>query len=178
MPFAVPLPFVTVQVSAGLEGCVSTVTLYVLPAFNGVLKVNEVAPDATEKLFPPLFCSTNPDPVNPEIVPPIVYVVVEHATCTFVTFPFAVPLPFVTVQTCTGPEGCVSTLTLYALPGATAVENVNEVAPDATERLFPPLFCNTNPDPVRPEIVPPIVYVVVALPVPVKFKVVGLATPV
>ena len=69
---AVPLPLVTAQVSAGLEGCVRTVTLYVPPLGIGVLNANDVAPDATARLFPPLSCSTSPEPERPEIVPPIV----------------------------------------------------------------------------------------------------------
>src|ERR1017187_1263501 len=35
-----------------------------------------------------------------------------HATCTFVTFALAVPLPFVTVQVSDGLDGCVRTVTL------------------------------------------------------------------
>ena len=45
---AVPLPLVTVQFSVGLDGCVSTVTLYVLPALMAWLNVELVAPEFTD----------------------------------------------------------------------------------------------------------------------------------
>jgi hypothetical protein len=154
---AVPLPFVTVQVSAGLAGSVSTVTLYAPPLFTGVVNVN--APFAlTGKLFPPLSCNTSPDPLSPLTLPPIVYVtvVVVHATATFVTFALVVPLPFVTAHVCAGLDGWVSTVTLYAAPLFTGVENVN--APFAvTDKLFPPLSWSTSPDPASPLTLPPIV---------------------
>src|SRR5579885_3213351 len=48
-----------------------------------------------------------------------------QTTWTFVTFAVAVPLPLFTVQFCVGLPGCVETVTLYVLPPATAVANVN-----------------------------------------------------
>jgi len=84
---------------------------------------------------------------------------VVHVTWTLVTFARAVPLPFDTTQFCVGLEGCVRTVTLYALPLTIAVENVKVVALALTDRLSPPLFCNANPEPVRPETVPPMLYV-------------------
>src|SRR5580692_6406380 len=68
---AVPLPFVTVQVSAGLDGCVSTVTLYGAPLLIGAVNVN--LPFALMgKLLPLLSCSTRPVPESPLTLPPIV----------------------------------------------------------------------------------------------------------
>ena len=77
-----------------------------------MLKVNDVAPAAMVRLLVPLSCRTKPVPVRPEMVPPMVYVVVEHVTATLVTFPVAVPLPFATEQVCVGFVGCVRTVTL------------------------------------------------------------------
>jgi hypothetical protein len=82
---------------------------------------------------------------------------VVHVTWTLVTFALAVPLPFVTTQFCAGFEGCVRTVTLYAAPLAMAVVNVKVVAPALTDKLLPPLSCNTSPVPVRPETLPPMV---------------------
>jgi len=113
---AVPLPLVTAQVSAGLDGCVRTVTLYVPPLGIGVLNVKAVAAEATATLLLLLSCSTKPEPERPEIVPPIVYVVALQATWMFVTFALAVPLPLVTAQVSAGLEGCVRTVTLYVPP--------------------------------------------------------------
>ena len=76
------------------------------------------------------------------------YVFVVQVTWTFVTFEFAVPLPFVTRQVCAGLDGCVSTVTLYALPPARGWLKVNAVAPEVTDRLLPPLSCSTSPLPV------------------------------
>src|SRR6516165_7953997 len=69
---AVPEPFVTVQVCAGLLGCVETATLYV--PLTAVVKVNDPFP-LIARLSVPLSVSTNPVPVSPLTVPPIVKVV-------------------------------------------------------------------------------------------------------
>ena len=111
-PVAVPLPLATEQVCTGFVGCVKTVTMYAPPLGICVLKVNDVAPAAMVRLLVPLSCRTRPVPVRPEIVPPMVYVVVLQVTATFVTFPVAVPLPFVTEQVWVGFVGCVKTVTL------------------------------------------------------------------
>jgi hypothetical protein len=74
---------------------------------------------------------------------------------TFVTLPLAVPLPLLTEQY--NPVGCVNTVTVYVAPLLIAMGKVNVVAPFATDKLLPALFCNTNPNAVRPVIVPPIV---------------------
>src|SRR6478735_2939904 len=67
---AVPLPLATVQVCPA--GCVSTVTAYALPLLTAVGNVK--APfDETERLPPPLFCSTTVPP-RPVTLPPMVYV--------------------------------------------------------------------------------------------------------
>src|SRR5579862_250763 len=103
--------------------------------------------------------------------PPVCPVV--HVTTTVVTFAVAVPLPLLIAHTCVGLDGWVSTATAYAPPLATAVLKVKVVAPALTERLLPPLFCSTSPLPVRPETVPPTVYVVeppVLLSVPLHPK--------
>jgi hypothetical protein len=69
---AVPEPFVTVQVCAGLLGCADTVTLYA--PLTAVLNVNGPFP-LIVRLSEPLSWSTNPVPVSPVTVPPIVKVV-------------------------------------------------------------------------------------------------------
>ncbi len=72
---AVPLPMVTTQFCAGLEGCVRTVTAYVVPLAMAVAKVK--LPFAlTGRLSPPLSSSTRPVPERPETATPIVYVTV------------------------------------------------------------------------------------------------------
>jgi hypothetical protein len=124
--------------------------------------VNVNAPFAvTGKLFPPLSSSVSPVPASPLTDPPIVNVgAAAHATATVTTFAVAVPLAPVTVQVSAGLVGCVTTVTAYASPLATAVANVN--APFAvTGKLSPPLSASTKPVPVKPVTVPPIVYVVV-----------------
>ena len=113
-PDAVPVPLFTVQVCAGLVGCVRTVTAYAPPLATWVANVNDPLV-ATVRLSPPLSCNTTPvvDAFSERsyTVPPIVKPDPElHETSTFVTLPFAVPLPFVTEQT--SPVGCVSTVTL------------------------------------------------------------------
>src|SRR6267142_1510244 len=68
-----PVPPLTTHVCAGLEGCVSTVTLYAAPAARAVAKVN--APLAVMvRLSAALSCNTSPVPDNPVTVPPMVYV--------------------------------------------------------------------------------------------------------
>jgi hypothetical protein len=101
-------------------------------------------------------------------LPPIVAVTafVVQATVTDVTFAEAVPVPLVTVQVCAGLLGCVRTVTLYAPPLAIDVTNVNFVAAAATVKLSPALFCKTNPVPVSPLIVPPMVKDPLPVPVP------------
>jgi hypothetical protein len=42
-------------------------------------------------------------------------------------------------------------------PLASAVEKVNEVAPEATVSVFPPLSSRVSPEAVRPETLPPMV---------------------
>jgi hypothetical protein len=81
-----------------------------------------------------------------------------QATCTVVTFPVAVPLPFETLQFCVGLEGCVETVTLYVAPLLSGVEKV-KLPLLLTEKLLPPLSCRVSPVPAKPETVPPIVYV-------------------
>ncbi len=54
-------------------------------------------PTATVSVSASPFFKTSPSPLRPETVPPIAYVLVVHATMTFVTFaPGAVPTPFAT----------------------------------------------------------------------------------
>src|SRR5215469_3694193 len=71
---AVPEPFVTVQVCAGLLGCVDTVTAYA--PLTAVVKVNGPFP-LIVRLSEPLSCKTNPVPARPVTVPPTVNVGVE-----------------------------------------------------------------------------------------------------
>src|ERR1700722_12929081 len=81
---------------------------------------------------------------------------IEQVTRMLPTLAFAVPLPSATLQTCAGFVGCVRTVTLYIVPAASAVANVNPpLAP--TLKLSPPLSCSTNPLPARLTTVPPIV---------------------
>jgi hypothetical protein len=68
---ALPLPLITAQLSPA--GCVSTVTLYTPPLATEVAKVKLVAFALRLRSLPPLFCKTNPVPVNPATVPPTVY---------------------------------------------------------------------------------------------------------
>src|ERR1035441_9381916 len=108
--------------------------------------------------MPPFVSNTKPLPDRPEIVPPMVYLPVVHETATLVTLALAtVPLPpAVTPQVCAGLECCENTVTLKVPPLAMAVVNVK--LPFAlTDRLLPPLSCNTSPVPARPVIVPPMV---------------------
>jgi hypothetical protein len=78
---AVPLPVVTTQFCPGFVGCVCTVTAYVSPLGTSVVNVNVVAFAATVSVLVvlPLIVSTNtnPDPTNPETLPPTAYVVPE-----------------------------------------------------------------------------------------------------
>ncbi|HEX7439382.1 MAG TPA: hypothetical protein VF319_04730 [Caldimonas sp.] len=78
----------------------------------------------------------------------------EQATDTFVTSAAAiVPLPLLTVQV--WPAGCVRTVTAYAAPLASAVENTS--APLAVNvRSSAPLFCRTSV-PLSPATIPPAV---------------------
>src|SRR6516164_3527050 len=117
----------------------------------------------TVRLSPPLFCSTSPDPARPVTVPPIVNAAAAQVTCTLLTLAVAVPVPFVTVQFCAGLLGCVDTVTLY--PPLTAVTNVKGPFP-LIVRVSEPLFCSTNPVPLSPVTVPPIVKVVAFPPPP------------
>src|SRR5690348_9401751 len=68
---AVPLPFATLHVCAGLFGWVRTVTLYVVPAASAAVNV-KLPFELTARSLPPLSCRTSPDPDRPETVPPIV----------------------------------------------------------------------------------------------------------
>src|SRR5258708_37412103 len=70
-----------------------------------------------------------------------------------------VPEPFVTVQVWLGGVGCVRTLAVYAAPLASCVVKVNAVALGFTGGFPLPFSRSTCPDPVRPTIVPLIVYV-------------------
>jgi len=113
---AVPLPFATVQIWLGLEGCVSTVTAYAsVGPITGVL--NTKGPFVViVRLSPPLFCKITLElAARPDTLPPIVAVTgfVVHATATVVTFAVAVPAPVlpVTAQVCAGLVGCVTTVT-------------------------------------------------------------------
>src|SRR5690349_25077993 len=110
------------------------------------------------RLLPPLTRSTSV-PVSPDTVPPTLNVLVAQATVTLVTFAaLTVPTPWATVQV--WPEGWVSTLTLYWLAFASAVEKVNAPLTEIV-RLSAPLFCNTTL-PGSPETVPPTVKVLAA----------------
>jgi hypothetical protein len=79
-----------------------------------------------------------------------------HVIWTVVTLAVAVPLPLTTVQVCEGLEGGVATVTLKALPVATAVGKVKGPLAEIV-RLSPVLFCRTIPVPVIPVTVPPMV---------------------
>ena len=88
-----------------------------------------------------------------EKTPQLRVIAVTHAKVTLITFAVAVPVPLVIVQN--NPVGWVFTVTAYA--PLTFVANVKLVAPLATVRSSPALFCNTNPVAESPVIVPPIV---------------------
>lgn len=68
----VPEPEVTTHVIAGELGCVRTVTEYDSPVAKDVANENAPFPEIL-KLSPPLFCSTKPEPANPDTVPEIEY---------------------------------------------------------------------------------------------------------
>ena len=79
-----------------------------------------------------------------------------HVMLVPVTFAFVtVPAPLVTTQV--WPAGCANAVAEYGCPLATAVANVKLVLAAGTDRLSPPLFCSTSPEPVRPVIPPPTV---------------------
>lgn len=61
---AVPAPLETAQLCEGFDGCVSTVTLYVLPALRAVENVKGPLP-LIDKLLELLFCRTRPLPEDP-----------------------------------------------------------------------------------------------------------------
>ena len=69
------------------------------------------------------------------------------------------PLALITVHTCVGLTGWLSTVTAYEPPLGTV--KLYCVAPADTVRLLPPLFCSVRPEPSSPVIVPPTVKVVV-----------------
>src|SRR5579885_1824901 len=72
----VPEPLCTVQVCAGLDGCVATVTEYA-PLF-AILSRNVKSPLAVGEILPlPLSSSTSPVPSSPVMVPPTVYLTVR-----------------------------------------------------------------------------------------------------
>src|SRR5208283_3901615 len=97
---AVPDPLVTVHVCVGLVGCVCTVTLYA--PLTKVLNVNCTVPvPLMVSVSVPLSANTNPVPLSPVTVPPIVYSETQ-VTRTFVTLAEAVPDPLVTVHVCPG----------------------------------------------------------------------------
>ena len=77
-------------------------------------------------------------PLRPETVQPTVKAFVVQATETLVTLLVNVPLPEVTTQVWIGLIGWLNTVTLYAVPLASAVVKVNEPLAD-TARLLPPL---------------------------------------
>src|SRR5579859_6955348 len=90
----VPLLPLTLQVCAGLLGCVPISTSYALALATPVLKVKVVAPGAIGSASPPLSVSTRPVPVSPESVPPTGYVLVAQVTVTPSTgAPPTVPVP-------------------------------------------------------------------------------------
>jgi hypothetical protein len=124
------------------DGCVKTVTEYAPPLLTAV--ENADVPFAlTIRLFPRLFCSTTLAPDESPLT--LTLIVNPHVTAT-VTFAVAVPmllLPNVHVS----PDGCVNTVTEYAPPLLTAVENA-DVPFALTVRLFPRLFCSTTLAPV------------------------------
>src|SRR5258708_5253442 len=77
---------------------------------------------------------------------------------TLPTLPLTVPLPLTTEQVCTGVLGCVRMVTAYVAPARRGVAKVKFTLPvPLTVRLSPPLSCNVNPVPMRPETEPPIV---------------------
>src|SRR5262245_36204936 len=76
-----------------------------------VVNSNEPAAVMARSL-PPLFWRTRPAPATPLTVPPTRYVLMLHATDTFVTAaPAIVPEPFATTHVCEGFDGCVLTVT-------------------------------------------------------------------
>src|SRR5260221_12405194 len=74
---------------------------------------------------------------------------------TWPTLPWTVPLPLTTVQVCTGVLGCVRMVTAYVAPARRGVAKEKFTLPGPlTRRLSPPLSCNVNPKPRRPETEP------------------------
>src|SRR5882672_3269349 len=134
------------------------------PFVTLVGNVNTVSP-VTNKSSPALSCNSSVSPAastSPTTDPLIVNPGCVQLTCTLLMFEFAAPLPFTTEHTCAGFLGWARTVTTYAVPGLTGVVNVKGTFPvPETAKLSPPLFCTTNPDPMRPETEPPIVRPVV-----------------
>ena len=106
--------------------------------------------------LPASSCRTSEPVESPLTVALMLYEdVVVHVTCTLVTFAVAVPLPFATVQFCAGFDGCVATVTAYALPLAIAFGKAK--FPFALTASVAPLLASIRPVPDNPETVPPIV---------------------
>ena len=99
-PAIVPLPFVTVQVCVGLDGCVPTVTAYAAALARPVGNVKAPLAETGSVCAPAFNDNTRPLPDKPLTVPPTVKVgVAAHVTATLVTFaPAIVPLPLLTEQ--------------------------------------------------------------------------------
>src|SRR4051812_18364180 len=77
--FTLPVPFVTVHVWLGADGCDFTVTAKSAPLGTGDVKTKSPS-DVIVRSFPRLFCRTSPDPVSPVTFPPTVKLSIEHAT--------------------------------------------------------------------------------------------------
>src|SRR5512138_2787479 len=105
-----------------------------------------------DRSLPPLSCTTSPAPARPVTAPPIEKPSEVHATSRLVaSAPWIVPVELRTTQFC--PLGCVRTTTAYVAPSISLLANTNGPSP-AIGRSLPPLFCNTRPEPVRPETLP------------------------
>src|SRR5688572_7177166 len=114
-------------------------------------------PFAAIASFSPLLRSSSPGLFSPETVPPTPMPKLEHSTSTSVILDSSTtPLSFLTRQNCNGPTGGFGTVTWYDEPLRTAVGKVNGPSLVGLKRS-PPLLARIIPDPLRPEIVPPIV---------------------
>ena len=81
-PARVPEPLLSVQLCAGLTGCDSMLTEYVVPfgacGANAKLPFEEIVRELLT-LLPATYCSTRFEPVSPDTVPPTVKVDADNA---------------------------------------------------------------------------------------------------
>src|SRR5205085_8313068 len=100
----------SMQVWAGLLGCVAIVTANALPLSCCVGKVK--GPDAVTGKSAPSFRRISPEPVSPTTTPPTLYLFVVQVTAMSLTAAVETsPLALAIVQVWAGDDGLVRTVT-------------------------------------------------------------------